>query len=120
MGLGRCPRETGSAVIELRREAAAAVGRERRIRNELVPLRELAEQIEERARRAWDEGEEILARQILAQGLCALAARDALEADLVSVQRRIRELLVEMVQHENRVWRVRRPLPGTHRGGCGC
>jgi phage shock protein A len=93
------------SVVELRRDAVTAVVRQQRIREELSRVRPQAAWIEERASRALARGEELRGRQILADGLCTLEARDALEAELREARERLTGILTALVRAENRVWR---------------
>jgi hypothetical protein len=94
-------------VFELRREAVEAVARQRRLRERLFPVRAQADGIEEQARQALASGEDLLARQLLARGLCTLETRRQLEAELDEARRRVSRLLATLVRAENRAWGLR-------------
>jgi phage shock protein A len=98
-------RDTHAAVAELRREAASAVARQQRLREETATIRAQAREIERQASQALARGEDILGRQILARGLFALTRRDALEAELAEARSQVSRLLTTMVRAENRAWR---------------
>jgi phage shock protein A len=91
-------------VAELRRETVAAVVRQQRLREDLSRVQARAAWVEERAWRAFGRGDEILARQILARGICTLKERDGLEEELTEASRHVIELLAAMVRAENRSW----------------
>ena len=93
------------AVVELRREAVNAVVRQQRLREEIAAIRTRAHEIEQQASRALARGEDLLARQILARGICTLKTRDSLEADLAETRGRVAQLLTTMIRTENRAWR---------------
>ena len=103
---------TEGAVVELRREAVNAVARQQQLREEIAKIRTRANEIEEQASRALTQGEDLLARQVLARGLYTLKTRDALEAELTEARGRAAQLLATMVLTENRAWRAGRQ----HRG----
>jgi phage shock protein A len=105
-------RGTQEGVAELRREAASAVARQQRLREELGAIRPRARSIERQASRALDRGDEILGRQILARGMVTLKAREALEAELVQSRGDVARLLTAMVR-ESRAWHAKEhPRPG--------
>jgi phage shock protein A len=121
VALGHLPREMEGAVVELRREAVDLVARQQRLREELSRVGAQAWWIEERAARALERGEEILGRQILAQGICTLKTREALEEELAGVRRRVVELLAAIVRTENRFWRSgAQPEAQLAKGGGSC
>jgi phage shock protein A len=95
------------AVVELRREAASAVARQQRLRAEASCVRVQAAEIEDEARRALAGGDGLLARQILARGLCTLEARQQLERELEDSRRSLARLLTNLARTENRAWGVR-------------
>jgi phage shock protein A len=95
-------RGTQEAVVELRREAASAVARQRRLREELGALRWRARQIERQASRALARGDDLLGRQILFRGMLTLKTRDTLEAELAESRGHVARLLTSMVRAENR------------------
>ncbi|HSD66979.1 MAG TPA: PspA/IM30 family protein [Vicinamibacteria bacterium] len=111
-GLDPFVHETEGAVVELRREAVNAVARQQRLRQEIATIRAQAHEIEREASRALARGEEILARQILARGMCTLTTRDALEAELTEARGHVARLLTTMVRTENRAWGTRGPRRG--------
>ncbi len=96
------------AVIELRREAVYAVVRQKQIREEISAIRTRAAEIEQQASRVLARGEDLVARQILARGICTLKTRDALEAELAEARGRVAQLLTSIVRTEDRVWLARR------------
>jgi phage shock protein A len=98
--------ELEGAVVELRQKTLSAVVRQQALREQLRRLRARAGQIEERASRALGRGEELVARQILARGLCTLQERDVLEEELAAARRHVVELLAAMVRSENRAWQT--------------
>ena len=100
-------RDTGETVLALRREAALAVARQRRLEESLVQERARAEAVEDEARRALARGEELLARQVLARGLCTLETRRQLESELDEARRHVARLLARVVRAENRAWGLR-------------
>ena len=100
-------RDTGETVLALRREAALAVARQRRLEESLVQERARAEAVEDEARRARARGEELLARQVLARGLCTLETRRQLESELDEARRHVARLLARVVRAENRAWGLR-------------
>ncbi len=100
-------RDTGETVLALRREAALAVARQRELRERLSPARAQADSVEEEARRALARGDELLARQILARGLCTLETRRQLEQELDEARRHVARLLAALVRAENRAWGLR-------------
>jgi phage shock protein A len=121
VALGHLPGEMAGAVVELRREAVDLVARQQQLRAELSRVGPQAWWVEERAARALERGEEILARQILAQGMCTLKTREALQEDLADVRRRVLELLAAIVRAENRFWRSRaQPGAEVANGGGSC
>jgi phage shock protein A len=97
--------DTQATVVELRREAAGAVARQQRLREEITKIGAQAHEIERRASRALARGEDLLARQILARGIFTLKARDALEVELAEARGHVCRLLATMVRAENRAWR---------------
>jgi phage shock protein A len=121
VALGHLPCEMEGAVVELRREAVDLVARQHRLRAELSRVGPQAWWIEERAARALERGEEILARQILAQGMYTLKTREVLQEDLAGVRCRVLELLTAIVRAENRFWRGRaQPEADLAKGGGSC
>jgi phage shock protein A len=100
-------RDTGETVFALRREAVEAVARQRRLRERLSPAQAQADAIEEEARRALARGEDLLARQVLARGLCTLETRRLLEQELDEARRDVARLLATLVRAENRAWGLR-------------
>jgi phage shock protein A len=121
VALGHLPCEMEGAVVELRREAVDLVARQQRLREELSRVGPQARWIEQRAGRALERGEEILARQILDRGMCALKTRETLEEELAGVRRRVVELLAAIVRAEDRFWRSRaRPEAALAKGGGSC
>ena len=100
-------RDTGEMIFALRREAVAAVARLRQLQEKTAPVRAQAHAIEQDARRAMARGEDLLARQILARGLCALETREQLEKELAESRRQVARLLIALVRAENRAWGVR-------------
>jgi len=96
------------AVVELRREAVNAVIRQQQLREEIAQIRTRASEIERQASQALARGEDLLARQILARGICTLKTRDLLEAELAEARGHVSRLLTTMVRTENRAWPVRR------------
>ena len=95
-------RGTEETIVELRREAVSAVARQRRLLEETAAVRARAGEIEAQAHRALAKGDELLARQILARGLCTLEARRALEEELAESRRRVAGLLTTLVRTEDR------------------
>jgi phage shock protein A len=93
---------TGSAVVELRREAVSAVARQQQLLEELEAIRARACAIESQASRALACGDDLLGRQILARGMFTLQTRDALESELVEARGHVCRLLTRMVRTENR------------------
>jgi phage shock protein A len=121
VALGHLPREMEGAVVEMRREAVDLVARQQRLRQELSRVAVEARQIEDRAAEALARGEEIRARQILAGGICALKAREALQDELTGVSRRVVGLLAAIVREENRLWRSGvQPAAPLLKGGGRC
>ena len=116
VALGALAGETKGAVLELRRQAVTAVVRQQRLREELAQARAQAAWIERRAFRALERGEDMLARQVLARGICTLKVRDALEEESAEARRRLAEVLTALVRAENRAWGVR---PPSSRGRAG-
>jgi phage shock protein A len=113
--------EANGVVVGLRRDAVSAVVRQQRIREELSHVRPQAAWIEERASQALARGEELRGRQILAQGLCTLEARDALEAELREAREHLAGIVAALVRAENRVWRrPGQPLAIRRGGGTEC
>jgi len=104
VALDQAVRGMEGAVVELRREAVDAVVRQKRLREEASAVRSRAEEIEREASRALARGEELIARQILARGLCTLKTRDALEAELAEARGRVARLLTAIARAEDRVW----------------
>ena len=100
-------RDTGETILALRREAVLAVARQRRLQESLFQARARAEAVENEARRALARGEELLARQVLARGLCTLETRRQLESDLDEARRQVARLLARVVRAENRAWGLR-------------
>ena len=100
-------RDTGETIVALRREAAVAVARQRRLQESLLPERARADAVEDEARRALARGEELLARQVLARGLCTLETRRQLERELDEARRHVARLLATLVRAENRAWGLR-------------
>jgi phage shock protein A len=99
--------DTGETIFTLRREAALAVARQQRLRERLCPAQAQANAVEDEARRALARGEDLLARQVLARGLCALEARGQLESELGETRRHVARLLAALVRAENRAWGLR-------------
>lgn len=99
------------AVAELRREAVHAVVQQQRIREEISAIRTRVSEIERQASRALARGEDLVARQILARGICTLKTRDALEAELAEARGRVAQLLTAIVRAEDRAW-----LPSREQG----
>jgi phage shock protein A len=95
------------AAVELRRQAVAALSCQQRLREEADAVRTQAEEIERQASRALARGEDLLARQILARGICTLKARDVLEAQLAETRGRVALILRAMVRTEDRALRER-------------
>jgi phage shock protein A len=108
--LDPCARVTESAVAELRREALRAVVRQQQVREELAAIRTQACEIERRAARALERGDDLLGRQILARGMFTLQTRDALESELAECRAHVAGLLATMVQAEDRVWQATNPV----------
>ena len=100
-------RDTGEAIVELRQQVAEAVARQRRLREEISPLRDQAGAIEDEARRAVTRGEDLLARQILARGLFTLATREHLEKELHESRGRVARLLTTLVRAEDQAWGIK-------------
>ncbi len=100
--------DTEGAAVQLRREAVNAVVRQQQLREEFSAIARQASEIEQQASQALARGEDLLARQILARGICTLKTRDALEADLAETRGRVSRLLTTMVRSENRAWLTRR------------
>jgi phage shock protein A len=100
-------RDTGETVLALRREAALAVARQRRLQELLSPMRARASAVEDEARRALAKGEDLLARQVLARGLWTLETRRQLEQELDEARRHVARLLAALVRAENRAWGLR-------------
>ncbi|HEY6552757.1 MAG TPA: hypothetical protein VI669_05350 [Vicinamibacteria bacterium] len=96
----------GRRVVELRRDAVAAVVLHQRLREELSGVRAKAAFIEGRASRALARGEETLARRILALGICTLKTRDAIEEEADDARRRVSDILFALVRAENQAWRA--------------
>ena len=105
-------RDTEETIFELRREAVNAVARQHRLSEETSAVRARAGEIEEQARRALARGNALLARQILARGLCTLETCRLLEAELAESRRRVAFLLTALVRTENRAWGLRRGRSG--------
>ena len=104
-------RDSEGAVVELRREAAQAVAHQQRLRQEISAARARAAEIEEQARRTLARGDELLARQLLTRGICALETRKALEAELEDSRHRVIRLLTTLVRTEDRAWGLRGARP---------
>jgi phage shock protein A len=100
------------AVVELRRKAVNAVVRQLQLREEIARLRTRAQEIEQQASRALARGEDLLARQVLARGICTLKTRDLLEEELAEARGHVAQLLTTMVRTENRAWGGRGPFRG--------
>jgi phage shock protein A len=100
--------DTDKAVVELRRGAVEAVARQRGLQETISPVRAQADAIEDEARRALARGEDLLARQILARGLCTIEMRERLEKELDGSRRHIARLLTTLVRAEDRAWGLRR------------
>jgi len=100
-------RDTGETIFALRREAALAVARQQRLREQLCTAQAQANAVEDEARRALARGEDLLARQTLARGLCALETRRQLEQELGEARRDVARLLAALVRAENRAWGLR-------------
>jgi phage shock protein A len=119
--VGPLAREGEASVVELRREAVAAVARQQRLREQLAAVRPQAAGIEQKACRAFERGEELLARQILARGLWALQTRDALEEQLGAARRHVRARLAAVARAESGARRAgRRPETAVGTGGEEC
>jgi phage shock protein A len=101
-------RDGEGAIVALRREAVEAVARQQRLHAEVLAARAQAIEIEDAARRALSAGDGLLARQVLARGLCTLEARDRLERELEDSRRLLARLLSNIVRTENREWGLRR------------
>jgi len=99
--IGTLAVETERAVFQLRREAVAAVARQRRIREETLVARRLSEAVERRAAHAFDQGDEILARQILARDICTLKTQEALERELADASLRVTQLVRRLARTED-------------------
>ena len=100
-------RDTTETIFALRREAVEAVARQRRLRERLSPAQAQANAIEDEARRALARGEDLLARQVLARGLCTLETRRQLEGEFDEARRDVARLLTTLVRAENRAWGLR-------------
>jgi phage shock protein A len=100
-------RDTGKTIVALRREAALAVARQRRLQELLSPARARASAVEDEARRALARGEDLLARQVLARGLWTLETHRQLERELDEARRDLARLLAALVRAENRAWGLR-------------
>jgi hypothetical protein len=100
-------RDTGQTIVALRREAALAVARQRRLQDLLSPTRARASAVEDEARRALARGEDLLARQILARGLCPPEPRRRPAQEPGEARRRGARLLETLVRAENRAWGLR-------------
>jgi phage shock protein A len=96
--------EGRQAVVELRRDAVAAVVLHQGLREQLSGVRAKAAFIEGRASRALGRGDEGLARRILAQGICTLKTRDAIEEEANDARSRVSDLLFALVRAENQAW----------------
>jgi phage shock protein A len=103
-------RDGEGAIVALRREAVEAVARQQRLRAEVRAARAQAVEIEDEARRALAAGDGLLARQILARGICALEVRDQLERDLEESRRLLARVLGNLVRTEDRAWGLRRAV----------
>jgi phage shock protein A len=101
---------TQSAVAELRREALRAVVRQQQVREQLAAIRMQVCEIERRAARALERGDDLLGRQILARGMFTLKAREALEAELVECRASVARLLQQMTRAEDRAWQAAHPV----------
>lgn len=95
--------------VEIRRAAVLALVRQEQLQERLSRLRREARFVEEQAARAFERGEDVRGRQILAGGLCTLEARDALEREIEAARRDVHSL-VETMLH---------PHPHPHRRGAG-
>jgi len=104
-------RDGEGSIVALRREAVEAVARQQRLRAEVSAARAQAIEIEKEARRALSAGEGLLARQVLARGLCTLEARDQLERELEDSRRLLARVLCNLVRTENRAWGLRHAMP---------
>ena len=100
-------RDTEETIVAIRREAALSVARQRRLRELLSHTRAQASAVEDEARHALARGEDLLARQILARGLCTLETRRQLESELDEARRHVARLLARVVRAENRAWGLR-------------
>lgn len=100
-------RDTGETIVAIRREAALSVARQRLLRELLSHTRAQARAVEDEARRALARGEDLLARQILARGLCTLETRRQLEQEIDEARRDVARLLATLVRAENRAWGLR-------------
>jgi phage shock protein A len=107
-------RDTEGAIVQLRREAVDAVARQQRLRQEVRAVRARGGEIEEEARRALVRGDDLLARQVLARGLCVLEARTHLESELDEARRHVAHLLSALVRAEDGAWGLRRSRAGGH------
>jgi phage shock protein A len=108
------------AAFQLRRDTVTAVARQRRLREETLAARALADVVECRALRALESGDAILARQILAREMCTLKSREALEDELSDADRCVSELVGRLMQTEDRarlLWKRKEDLA---KGGRGC
>ncbi len=83
------------------------MARQRRLQESLSRSRARADAVEDEARRALARGEELLARQVLARGLCTLETRRQLESELDEARRHVARLLARVVRAENRAWGLR-------------
>jgi phage shock protein A len=88
----RLVRDIETLLLDLRREAVDVLATEKRLARELRAASRLADDVETRAARALDRGDEVLAHQILGRGLCLLAARDEAQQRHAPVARRRAEL----------------------------
>jgi phage shock protein A len=115
MALGRLAGED-EPIVELRRDAVAAVVLHQRLREELAVEGAKAAFIEARACRALGRGDDALARRILAQGICTLKTRDALEQDADHARRAVSDALFALIRAENQAWRQQ----NAHQAAAGC
>jgi phage shock protein A len=101
-------REMEDSIVELRREAVAAIVRVKQVGRKVADAEAAAADAECQASLALDQGDEALARQLLARKLRSLEARDALREELHSSRRLESQLKDDMLRLEEKATEARR------------
>lgn len=105
-------REMDEAIAELRRETVNAVAREKELARKALATGEAAEQFESQAALALDQGNEELARKILAARVDALRSQTSLEKELARATSAASKIKVDLVRMQEQAGVARRKKDG--------